>query len=259
MENWVRELLEEKLNAYNKIDFINEDPVSIPHLFSRKEDIELSGFLAATIAWGQRKSIINNARRLMNLMDNQPYDFIMHADNKELKVLIGFCHRTFNATDLTAFIYALRRIYNKNGGLENVFTNAAKSGGIELALVEFRNLFTAFDFPERTSKHVANIEKGSSAKRLNMYLRWMVRQDDKGVDFGLWKGISASQLFIPLDVHTGNVSRKLGILKRKQNDWKAVQELTGALKELDINDPVKYDYALFGLGVYDGLKNEGVR
>ncbi|HBS88332.1 MAG: TIGR02757 family protein [Bacteroidetes bacterium GWF2_38_335] len=240
------DFLEEKYSLYNNVSFIENDPVQIPHLFSKKEDIEISGFLTASIAWGQRKTIINNSIKLIKIMDYAPYEYIMNAKKQDYKLLDGFVHRTFNTSDCLYFLQSLRNIYKKHGGLENVFS---KKESIEDALIHFRKIFFEITPEKRTYKHVSDITKGASAKRLNMYLRWMVRKDKRGVDFGLWNKISPANLFLPLDIHTGNVARKLGILKRQQSDWKAVCELTGYLRELCPEDPVKYDFALFGLGI----------
>jgi uncharacterized protein (TIGR02757 family) len=245
--------LEEKYREYNRNWFIESDPVSIPHLFTKKEDIEIAGFLAATIAWGNRKSILTNATRLMQLMDNAPHDFVLNARPADLKPLNSFVHRTFNGVDTIYFIKGLNTIYTKHSGMERAFSAGIKKGDPDVsnAIAHFRALFFAGSYPERTVKHVSNPLSGSSSKRLCMYLRWMVRSDEFGVDFGLWKGISPAILSCPLDIHSGNVARKLGLLERKQNDWKAVTELTNKLKEYDPADPVKYDFALFGLGVFE--------
>lgn len=252
----LRDLLDEKYLLFNTPAFIDEDPVSIPHLFTQKEDIEISGFLTALIAWGRRASIISNAQKLVSLMDMAPYDFVMNATDDDLSSLQGFVHRTFNAEDCTALMRGLRHIYRHHGGLEGVFANGLdkQSEDVYGAIIHARAAISAVEeFPARTHKHLANPAKGSSAKRINMYLRWMVRKDHGGVDFGLWKRISMRQLICPLDVHTGNVARKLGLLTRKQNDWKAAAELTGNLRKFDPDDPVKYDFSLFGLGVYEGF------
>ena len=251
----LKEFLDEKYDQYNRLDFIESDPISIPHRFTKKEDIEIAGFLAATIAWGQRVTIINNAKKLMALMDNTPFDFIVNAKEKDLKQFADFKHRTFNGIDAAFFIRSLQNIYKNHGGLQHAFGfGPALSGNNEdhtlNAISNFRNTFFSIPHPERTGKHVSNPSENSSSKRLCMYLRWMVRNDKRNVDFGLWKG-SSSLLMCPLDVHSGNVARKLGLLKRTQNDWKAVEELTGNLKKLDSKDPIKYDFALFGLGVFE--------
>ncbi len=246
----VKELLDYKAAAFNDTSFIENDPVSIPHLFSRKEDIEISGFLAASISWGQRRSILNSAFRLMERMDYSPFDFVVSADEKDYKVFDDFVHRTFNGTDCRYFINSLKYIYLNHGGLEKVFASEIESG-IKYSIGTFREVFFSLPHQERTEKHVADPFQGSAAKRINMYLRWMVRMDEKGVDFGIWKSIRPSSLYCPLDVHTGNVARKLGLISRKQNDWKALEELMVHLRSFDPEDPVKYDYALFGLGIFE--------
>jgi uncharacterized protein (TIGR02757 family) len=248
----LKEFLEEKTVQYNRPSFIEHDPVSIPHHFSRKEDIEIAGFLAATIAWGQRPVIIRNANKLMELMDLAPYEFVLSASPEELKRLGKFVHRTFNGVDAKFFIMALRNIYKKHGGMENVF--AGNFSSAQHSIIHFRETFLSLKHDKRSDKHISDPASNSSAKRINMFLRWMVRQDNAGVDFGIWKSISPALLHIPLDVHVGNVARKLGLLERKQSDWKAVEELTGKLRGLDENDPVKYDFALFGLGIFEGFK-----
>lgn len=254
-KNELKDFLNEKYDLYNNLKFIETDPITIPHLFSRKEDIEIAGFLTATIAWGQRVTIINNATRLMNLMGSAPYDFVMSAKEKDLKRFNDFVHRTFNGTDAIFFMKALQHIYKKQGGLEQAFRPASgkKNEDLRESIMKFRTLFFSIPSPARSGKHVSNPSENSSAKRLCMYLRWMVRTDKRGVDFGIWnsKHITPAQLMCPLDVHSGNVARKLGLLKRTQNDWKAVEELTGNLRQYDANDPVKYDFALFGLGVFE--------
>lgn len=251
----IRELLDQKAEQYNRPDFIADDPVSVPHAFSKKEDIEIAGFLAAIIAWGQRTVIIRNAMRLMEYMDHCPHDFLLDAGPHDLEVFKSFKHRTFNGDDCRYFISALGSIYRKRGGLESVFEHAWNSSGGDMGktIHTFRQVFFEAAPPGRTSKHIADPLKGSSAKRINMFLRWMVRDDDKGVDFGLWKGIRPAALCCPLDVHTGNVARKLGMISRNANDWRSVLQLTGALREMDPLDPVKYDFALFGLGMYENF------
>ncbi len=246
----VGEFLERKTKEYNRPEFILHDPISIPHLFSSKEDREVSGFLVATISWGQRPTIVKNGMRLMNLMSMSPYEFVMHASEKDLKKLSTFVHRTYNGQDAIAFIRALRNIYMKHNGLEYVFIQSLrKENNMMDAISGFRTVFFSTKHPARTEKHVSDPSKGSSAKRINMFLRWMVRRDSNGVDFGIWKSIPTASLMIPLDVHVGNVARSLGILQRTQNDRKAVEELTSKLREFDPIDPVKYDFALFGVGV----------
>jgi len=245
-------LLEQKYEEYNQPSFIALDPIQIPHQFEDKNDIEIAGFLAATLAWGQRKTMTNSLKRLMNLLEDQPYAFIREAGKSEMKRLENFKHRTFNGIDCHAFIVALQHIIRKYNSLGAVFHEAYDKGrGVREMLSEFRDIFMGTDFPHRTQKHLADVKKGSAAKRLNMFLRWMVRKDGRGVDFGIWEFIHPRELYLPLDLHTGNVARKLGLLGRKQNDWKAVEEVTENLRVLDSKDPVKYDFALFGLGIYD--------
>ena len=258
----LKNFLDEKYELYNKPKFIESDPISVPHRFTKKEDIEIAAFFSATIAWGQRPTIIRNALRLMELMDNEPYAFILSHSEGDLKVFKGFAHRTFNADDAIYFIRSLHNIY-KLGGLERAFipSNSIKSplkgrfsgaeNDIREGIIHFRKLFLGKHPPGRTAKHVSNVEKNASAKRINMFLRWMVRNDKRGVDFGIWKSISPTLLYCPLDLHSGRVARKLGLLKRTQDDWKAVDELTQSLRKLDAKDPIKYDFALFGLGAFE--------
>jgi uncharacterized protein (TIGR02757 family) len=251
------EFLNEKVIEFETRDFIKDDPISIPHMFSDNKDIEIAGFLAATIAWGNRKSILKNANRLMERMDNSPYDFVMNFEKADEKVFEGFCHRTFQPEDAVYFMGALRRIVREYGSLENLIASNWKASGsqdnVNAALSNFHAVFFDSLHADRTRKHVANPSKGSAAKRLNMYLRWMVRSSKNGVDLGIWDKIPTRVLSIPLDVHTSNVGRSLGLLNRKQNDWKAVAELDAALREYDPVDPVKFDFALFGLGAIEGF------
>lgn len=249
----LKSFLDEKVLQYNNLDFIESDPVQIPHLFSQKEDIEIAGFLSATISWGNRKMIIKNSHQMMELMGNAPYDFVMSHQETDLERLESFVHRTFNGQDFIGFIKGLQHIYKNHGGLETVFSNNLDEDNLQKTIHEFKQLFFEIPHLNRTQKHISDPLKGSAAKRINMYLRWMVRQDNKGVDLGIWKSISPSLLSCPLDVHSGNVARKLGLLTRKQNDGKALTELDLKLRELDPNDPVKYDFALFGLGVFEGF------
>jgi len=249
----LKEFLDEKVDLYNRPSFIEHDPISIPHLYTRKGDIEIAGFLAATIAWGNRKMILRNARRMMEIMDNSPYEFIMNSKPSDFERINGFVHRTFNSTDMIYFLKALQNIYRYKGGLETVFSSHLTEDSLQPAIHEFHKVFFELPHPKRTERHVSDTSKGSAAKKLNMFLRWMVRNDNFGVDFGIWKRIDPSRLYIPLDLHSGNTARKLGILTRKMNDWKAVEELTANLRELDPADPVKYDFALFGLGVFEGF------
>ncbi|PKQ61402.1 TIGR02757 family protein [Labilibaculum filiforme] len=248
----LKEFLDEKFNLFNRESFITSDPIQIPRSFSKKEDIEISGFLSASIAWGQRPTIIRNAKWLMERMEQQPHEFILNASNADFERFKSFKHRTFNEEDCIFFLKALQNIYRNHGGLEAVFSKGvADSKGVKGALVYFRNVFFETEHLDRSQKHISNVLKKSAAKRLNMFLRWMVRKDERGVDFGLWSKISPAALYLPLDVHTGNVGRKLGLLTRTQNDWPAVEEITENLRKLDAKDPIKYDYALFGLGAFE--------
>lgn len=248
----LKSFLDQKVISFNHSSFIETDPIQVPALFTTKENIEIAGFLAATLAWGQRPTIIRNALKLVTLMNNNPIEFLLHTPEEEWDVFLNFKHRTFNGTDCIYFLKALRNIYQNHGGLEQVFTQGfRKDESIFSALVHFRKIFFELEHQHRTEKHVSNVEKGAAGKRLNMYLRWMIRTDFSGVDFGLWKQIPSSALLLPLDVHTGNVARKLGLLTRTQNDWSAVEEITAKLREFDPEDPIKYDFALFGLGVFE--------
>ena len=247
----LKEFLDEKVELYNNPNFITSDPVQIPHLYTLKEDIEISGFLAATIAWGNRKMIINNAHKMMQLLGNSPYDFVMNHTDEQLENLSQFVHRTFNGTDFTGFIKGLQHIYQNHNGLEAVFSQPTPS--LQHSIATFKSHFFEIDHAKRTEKHISDPLNGSAAKRINMYLRWMVRKDTKGVDLGIWKNIDAAQLSCPLDVHSGNVARKLGLVHRTQNEAKAVVEHDTQLRILDAKDPVKYDFALFGLGVFEGF------
>lgn len=246
-----KNFLDEKVDLYNNPNFITSDPVQIPHLYTLKEDIEIAGFLAATIAWGNRKMIINNAHKMMQLLGNSPYDFVMSHTDEQLENLSQFVHRTFNGTDFIGFIKGLQHIYQNHNGLEAVFSK--ENITMQHTISEFKQLFFEAHHLNRTEKHISDPLNGSAAKRINMYLRWMVRKDTKGVDLGIWKSISPAALSCPLDVHSGNVARKLGLLHRTQNDAKAVVELDTQLRILDAKDPVKYDFALFGLGVFEGF------
>lgn len=247
----LRAFLEEKVIQYHHPDFIASDPIQVPHAFSKKEDIEIAGFLTAIISWGNRTMIIKNAKRMMELFDNAPHDFVMNHSEKDLSNLTGFVHRTFNAVDLQCFVQALQHIYKHHQGLEQVFVLKNGATNYQQSISDFKQLFFQIPHPQRTQKHVSDPAKNSAAKRINMFLRWMVRDADAGVDFGIWKQHSPAHLSCPLDVHSGNVARKLGILQRKQNDWKAVNELDNSLRTFDPQDPVKYDFALFGLGVFE--------
>lgn len=244
----LKQFLDFKADFYENPDFIESDPIQIPHRFDKKQDIEIAAFFSALLAWGNRKMIIRNASRLMELMDNSPYDFITNHKESDLSRFEGFVHRTFNEIDLLYYIHSLKSIYSEFGGLEKQFNN---SEDLNIQIHNFKKLFMSFDAPLRSGKHLGDPKKGSAAKRIHMFLRWMVRSDAKGVDFGIWKEVNPSQLYCPLDIHSGNVARKLKLLDRKQNDQKALQELSLALKKLDPKDPVKYDFALFGLGVFE--------
>ena len=249
----LKDFLDEKVLQYNTLDFIESDPVQIPHLFSQKEDIEIAGFLSATIAWGNRKMIIKNSHKMMDLMGNAPHDFVMSHTEKDLERLETFVHRTFNGIDFTSFIRSLQHIYTNHGGLEAVFSKHQETHSMQKSIHEFKKIFFEIPHQYRTQKHISDPLNNSAAKRINMYLRWMIRQDNKGVDLGIWKSISPASLSCPLDVHSGNVARKLGLLTRKQNDGKALAELDLKLREFDSTDPAKYDFALFGLGVFEGF------
>lgn len=254
----LQKFLDRKVIEFNTPAFIKDDPVCIPHLFSKKQDIEIAGFFTAIFAWGIRKTIINKSKLLLQLMDNAPYDFCVHHNDNDLKRLERFCHRTFNDTDLLYFISFLKFHYSKHKSLESAFFNNKtiqpfnNSDVIQHSLNHFYQYFFSLDdVPQRTKKHIASPAKNSTCKRLNMYLRWMVRVDNKGVDFGLWKTIAPSKLICPVDVHVARVAKNFNLLKRKQLDWIAAVELTAALRTMDPNDPVKYDFALFGLGVLE--------
>ncbi|MGM5471210.1 TIGR02757 family protein [Flavobacteriaceae bacterium LMO-SS05] len=249
----LKDFLDQKVEQYNNPKFIESDPIQIPHQFQTKEDIEIAGFLTATIAWGNRKSIITNAKRMMQLLDHAPYDFVVNHKESDLEVLLPFVHRTFNGSDFIQFIAGLNHIYTIHNGLEAVFSKYAETDSLQKSIHHFKHCFFEIEHVPRTQKHVSDPVKNSAAKRINMFLRWMVRQDQSGVDFGIWKSLSPSQLSCPLDVHSGNVARKLGLLKRSQNDAKALLELDTSLRKLDKTDPVKYDFALFGLGVFEGF------
>lgn len=252
----LKRLLDAKALKYNTPAFIADDPISIPHRFSKMQDIEIAGFFAATLAWGQRKTIINKCAELMQLMDNSPHDFILHHREKDRKRFLNFRHRTFQPTDALYFIAFFKTYYLKHESLEFAFSQflRPRDAHVQKALEGFHRLFFSLeDVPQRTRKHVSSPAKNSTCKRLNMFLRWMARSDDKGVDFGIWKTIQPAQLLCPLDVHVNRVARKLGLIHPKTTGWKAVLELTENLKQLDKNDPVKYDFALFGTGVLEKI------
>jgi uncharacterized protein (TIGR02757 family) len=249
----LREFLEEKYRQYNRPEFIETDPVSIPHLFTKKEDREIIGFLTATLAWGQRPTILRNARNLALWMDDDPHAFILSFTSKDLKPFQSFVHRTFNGTDAVFFLKSLQRIYRQFGSMEEVFAAGLRQNNNSLAhgIHYFRNEFFSIKHFSRTEKHVADPLRNSSAKRICMFLRWMVRKDKSGVDFGIWNKVSPAWLQPPLDLHSGATARNIGLLNRTQNDWKAVEELGENLRKLDPYDPVKFDFALYGLGVFE--------
>jgi uncharacterized protein (TIGR02757 family) len=250
----IKAFLEEKYLQYNNPSFIESDPISIPHRFIESRDREISGFLTAAIAWGRRDLILRSSRLMLELMDNSPYEFITAASEEEILRFSRFVHRTFNGTDCIYFIRSLRHIYSCYDNMEDVIVQGMQTtGSVKDGLSHLRRIFFSLPHEIRNEKHFADIMGGSAGKRLNMFLRWMVRRDNRGVDFGIWKRLDPSILYIPLDLHSGNTARRLGLLTRKMNDWKAVEELTDILREFDPSDPVKYDFALFGLGVSPNL------
>ena len=251
----LRDLLEHLHDKYNRKEFIEPDPISIPHSFSDKADREISGFLAATIAWGNRKAIVKSARRMMQYMDNAPADFVKNASSRDLATLQSYVHRTFNGQDFTDFVMGIRHITTLWGGIGDFFErNYAQTQDLTRVISLFRKEFFACTHNPHCEKHLSSIDKGAACKRINMYLRWIVRHDNRGVDFGLWKTIPMSALYLPLDVHVGNMGRALGLLVRRQNDWKATEEITRSLREFNADDPVRYDYSLFGAGIDGYLK-----
>ena len=250
MTDTAKELLDRLHDRYNRPEFIPDDPISVPHRFTDRHDREIAGFLAATIAWGNRRSIVRSAHHMMDLMDNQPAYFVRNASEGELRFVEQFVHRTFNGSDLRDFILALRHMEQVYGGIGAFFERRyAETQSVARCLADFRFEFLAVPHDPHCEKHLSSIAKGAACKRLCMYLKWMVRRDDRGVDFGLWTAIPMSALYIPLDVHVGEVARELGLLTRRQNDWKAVEELTAVLREFAPEDPVRYDFALFGAGM----------
>lgn len=251
----VKELLEVKVQEFNASSFISTDPIQIPHRFKNPRDIEIVGLLVATIAWGNRTMIIKNGERLIEIMEHEPYEFVKSYDTRRFDDL-SFVHRTFNTVDLDFFFRALQRVYNEFNTLEEVFSPHPDFAGIGGRILSFREQMFKIEHDKRSEKHISNPAKNSAAKRMNMFLRWMVRKDKNRVDFGIWNSIPSSELALPLDVHTGRVARKLGLLHRKQDDWKALEELMDRLKQFDPTDPVKYDYALFGLGAFEGFGKE---
>lgn len=252
----LKELLDHLHDKYNREEFIEADPISVPHSFSDKTDREIAGFMAATIAWGNRKAIVKSAHRMMQYMDYSPADFVRNASDKELATLRSYVHRTFNGEDFTDFVLAIRSITERYGGIGEFFEQSyVQHRDIAKVLSLFRHEFFSIAHNPHCEKHLSSIDKGAACKRLNMYLRWFVRRDERGVDFGLWQKIPMSALYLPLDVHTGNMGRALGLLTRRQSDWKATVEITESLREFCADDPVKYDYALFGAGI-DGFLKE---
>lgn len=254
MKKDLKAFLDECVDRYNRPSFIKDDPILIPHRFSKLQDIEIMGLWVAVLAWGQRQTIINKANELIALMDGAPYDFILNHEETERRRFLDFKHRTFQATDTLYFLEFFQWYYRRHDSLEDAFARHMPADATDTgpALAGFHELFFSLPHaPKRTRKHVATPLRKSSCKRLNMFLRWMVRRDERGVDFGLWRRLSPAQLLMPLDVHVERVARRLGLLHRKQTDWRAVQELTDKLREFDPEDPVKYDFALFGLGVLE--------
>jgi uncharacterized protein (TIGR02757 family) len=249
----IKKILDAKVHQYNNVSFIANDPIAVPHRFTQKQDIEIAGFFAAILAWGHRTSIINNTNRIMHWMDDAPHHFILHHQSQDVKKMLGFAHRTFNTTDLLYTIQFLQHHYSHHQSLESAFaTQLSTNSNVENVLIYFRNYFFSLpDAPDRTTKHIATPLKKSACKRLNMFLRWMVRKDNCGVDFGLWKSIKPAQLICPLDVHVGNVAHRLGLLPNAKSNWANAVALTNMLKLFDAQDPVKYDYALFSLGVIE--------
>lgn len=247
----LKAFLDQKAEQYEHPNFIESDPIQLPHRFHLKEDIEVVAFLIATIAWGNRRSIIQSGEKMLKILGESPIDFVMNYSGKSLP----FVHRTFNSDDFSSFILALKHLYSNHGGLEQAFSinDLTLLPDMKSRIIHFRNLFFEAPHLQRTQKHVSNPAKGASAKRINMFLRWMVRSNSKGVDFGLWNSISTSELHLPLDVHISNNARRLGLLTRKQDDWKALEELMIELRNFDAVDPVKYDFALFGLGAFEGF------
>ncbi|MBS1646557.1 MAG: TIGR02757 family protein [Bacteroidetes bacterium] len=248
----IKDFLDDKVRQYNTTSFIENDPISVPHRYTKKEDIEIAGFLAATIAWGNRKIIVRNAHKMLDFFGESPFDFVMQHKQKHLRPMEHFVHRTFNGTDLLYFVSALQHIYKHKGGIEAIFNKYSTAHSTQEAIHQLKNIFFEIKHPSRSTKHLSDPMRGSAAKKINMYLRWMVRHDKQGVDFGIWKQVKPHQLSCPLDVHSGNIARELGLLVRTQNDAKAVQELDKNLRLLDAKDPVKYDFALFGLGAMPG-------
>lgn len=248
----IKQFLDSKVDEYNRVGFIKDDPICIPHMFTKKQDVEIMGFFAAIFAWGQRKTIINKSRELIERMDGSPYEFILNHQDQDLKSLLGFKHRTFNDTDLLYFVSFLRHHYQQFDSLEDAFLIGSEESPdwtLKEGLIEFKNYFFSLDFPPRTQKHISSPAQKSTCKRINMFLRWMVRKDERGVDFGVWERLSPAQLICPCDVHVERVARKLGLITLPRVNWDTAVELTDNLRLLDPLDPVKYDFALFGLGI----------
>ena len=249
IDSEIKAYLDDKVLQYNNPNFIESDPISIPHRYALKEDIEIAGFLAATISWGNRKSIVKNGHRMLDLLGDSPYDFVMSHNTRQLKRLEGFVHRTFNHNDYKYFIKGLRHVYSNHDGMEQVFKKYSNEHSLQPAIHHFKRIFFELPHQARITKHVSDPLRGSAAKKINMLLRWLIRKDNKGVDFGLWKSLNPSQLSCPLDVHSGRMAREFGLLTRNQNDALAVEQLDSSLRILDKEDPVKYDFALFGIGI----------
>jgi len=256
--DFLKDFMEEKYLAYNNPSFIETDPIAIPRSLTEKKDIEIAAFMTATIAWGNRKSILKDSWHLLQLMDNHPYSFLLGASENEMKQFSLFVHRTFNGTDCRFFLESLRNIYRNHGGLETQFQKINLIG-VKESIMAFRDTFLELPHQKHVEKHLSDPSKGSPAKRINLFLRWMIRKDNHGVDFGLWKMVNSSNLICPLDVHVSRVARKLGLLERKSNDWEAACELTANLRKFDSSDPVKYDFALFGLGVFEKFQKTNIR
>lgn len=252
----LKELLEGLCDKYNRPEFIPDDPISVPHRYAERADREIAGFFAATIAWGNRKAIVSNGHRMMHFMDDAPADFVRNASERDLSLLSSYVHRTFNGGDLRDFVLALRHMEELYGGIGAFFESRYEATqSMPAVLAEFRRAFFAAPHALRCEKHLSSVEKGAACKRLCMYLRWMVRRDERGVDFGEWRRIPMSALYLPLDIHAGNMGRALGLLTRRQNDWRAVEEITSALRAFDPGDPVRYDFSLFGAGIDGYLKD----
>ncbi len=251
----LRDILEHLHDKYNRPEFIEADPISIPHSFTDLRDREIAGFLAATIAWGNRKAIVRSARRMVEYMDGTPYDFVCNASEQDLTRLQSYVHRTFNGGDFTDFVRSMRRICQRYGSMGELFQrNYEECGDMAEVFSRVRREFFEGEHNPHCEKHLSSVDKGAACKRLNMYVRWFVRRDDRGVDFGVWRRIPMSALYLPLDIHSGNMGRELGLLKRKQSDWKATVEITSSLRAFDAEDPVRYDFSLFGAGIDGFLK-----